>query len=407
MSIALAAIIGILAGGALTKNNHNFGFRALWYINAGLFGVATVTIALLYNPPLRETQKQSQRAKLANMDWIGIFLLSSGLTLFCMALTWSQNPYPWGNAHVAATFAIGCVLLIGLAVYEIWFKKDGMFHHALFKQGRNFPLAVGGIFIEGMVFFAVNNYLAFEISTLYEHDAMITAVRFSIGFYVFIISTVSIGFICTYTKRLRLPLVFGYMFFLSFFVTMATAEQGSSTAVWGYPVLFGAGLGILLNTLMTVAQLCTPPELIAPASGLMLSTRSIGASVGLAIYNAIFTHLLTSNLNSKVPAAVIPLGLPPTSIGALIGAFTSGDTSGLSQVPGITNAIIGAGGNAVLASFVVAFRYVWVTAGCFAFVAMLVAAIGIVDPSEEFNTHIDAPAESEEALYERKIDRNA
>ena len=60
----------------------------------------------------------------------------------------------------------------------------------------------------------------------------------------------------------------------------------------------------------------------------------------------------------------------------------------------------------MLQSFAVAFRFVWVTARCFAFVAM-VAAWFILDPKKEFNTRIDAPAESEEALYKETVNQHA
>ena len=348
----------------------------------------------------------TNRQKLARLDWIGYFLLAGGLTLFCMALVWSQNPYQWGNAHIVATFTIGCVFLIGLVVWETWIKSDGMFHHALFKRGRNFGLAIGCIFVEGLVFFALNNYYAFEVSTLYEHDSLLVGLRFSICFFTFAVSTALTGLYCSRFRSLRYPIVVGFGFFVIFMVCMATAGVGSNTPVWGYTVLFGCGLGILLNALMTTAQLGTPPELIASASGLIISTRSVGGSVSLAIYNAIFTHTLSTGLATKVPAAVLPLGLPPSSIGQLIGVLTSGTTNGLSQIPGITGPIIGAGGKAILQSFVPAFRYVWVTAACFAFVAM-VAAWFIVDPVKEFNAYIDAPAESEEALYGTRSTQHA
>jgi hypothetical protein len=402
ISIALSAIIVLLAGGALVRHDHNAGFRVLFYINAGIFGVAAVVIALLYNPPLREMQTRlTQRQKLARLDWLGFLLLSGGLTLFCMALVWSQNPYLWSDVHIIATFAIGCVLLVVLVLYEVRMKKDGMFHHALFKRGRNFGLAIGCIFVEGLVFFGLNNYYAFETSVLYEPDSLLVGLRFSICFFTFSISTALTGLFCTRYKVLRYPTMVGFGFFVVFMVCMATAGVGSNLAVLGYTVLFGCGLGILLNTLMTAAQLGTPPELIASASGLLISTRSVGGSIALAIYNALFTHQLSTNLASRVPAAVLPLGLPPTSIGALIGVLTSGaavDVGGLSQIPGVTPPIIRAAGLAVSQSFLLAFRYIWVTAGGFAFAAMI-AAWFIRDPTKEFNAHIDAPAEPEAVLY--------
>jgi hypothetical protein len=64
---------------------------------------------------------------------------------------------------------------------------------------------------------------------------------------------------------------------------MSSLTTGSSTAAWIYPVILGLGLGMSLTCLVTLAQLSTPPHLIAVASGLIISIRSLGASVGLAI----------------------------------------------------------------------------------------------------------------------------
>lgn len=397
IAVTCAAVVVLPLGGVLTRGSVQHGFRTLFYINAGLFALATIGALLLYNPPLRETQKMyTQREKLAKVDWIGLALILGGLTPFCVALTWSQNPYPWTNAHIIAPFAVGLVMVIGLLVYETWVKKDGMFHHRLFN--RNFSLALFCVFVEGLVYFSINNYFAFEIATVYEHNPVIFGVRLSTPYYYSQISTGLTGLYCTRTKTLRYPIVFGFSLFTIFMILMSTTQTGSNVAVWCYPILFGTGLGILLNTLMTLAQLGTPPELIAPASGLIISIRSVGGTIGLAIYNAIFTHKLSTNITKKIPAAVIPLGLPPSSLGPLIGDLTSGHTAAASQIPGATPAIIDAGANALMESFVNGFRFVWITAGCFALVATIVAFF-FRDPREEFNTRIDAPVESEESLY--------
>ena len=284
ISAAAGTVISLMIGGTLTRNNNHDGFRTLFYINAGFFAISTVGVAVLYNPPLRQLQIElKQREKLARIDWVGFFLLASGLVLFCMSLVWSQNPYPWTDAHILAPFVVGVVLLLCLVVYETRVKKDGIFHHSLFKRDRNFGLAIGCIFVEGLVFFSCNNYFAFEISTLYETDSLIVGLRYSICFFSYAVSTTLRGIYCTRTKQLRLPTVVGFALFLAFMIAMATATLNSSKAHWGYSVLFGLGLGVILNALMTAAQLGTPPELIATASGLIISTRSVGGSVALAI----------------------------------------------------------------------------------------------------------------------------
>ena len=52
-------------------------------------------------------------------------------------------------------------------------------------------------------------------------------------------------------------------------------------------------------------------------------------------------------------------------------------------------------------AYMVAFRWVWVAAGSFAFVA-LIGSLFLQDPKKEFNEKIDAPAETEDELYRRR-----
>merc|ERR1712093_366232 len=173
---------------------------------------------------------------------------------------------------------------------------------------------------------------------------------------------------------------------------MATSTPGSSDAVWGYPVLLGCGLGIAL------CAISTAPEMISITSGLLIGVRSLGGSIGLAIYNAIFTGKFSANLGTKIAGAVLPLGLPASSLPAFIGALASSDTAALADIPGVTPQIIGAGVGGLFEAFSIGFRYVWIAAGCFTVVAAI-SAIFLVDPVKEFNMRIDAPAEKEEDLY--------
>ncbi len=39
----------------------------------------------------------------------------------------------WRSAHVLATFLVGLAFLGGLAIHQSAFKRNGMFHHDLFR----------------------------------------------------------------------------------------------------------------------------------------------------------------------------------------------------------------------------------------------------------------------------------
>lgn len=152
---------------------------------------------------------------------------------------------------------------------------------------------------------------------------------------------------------------------------MATVTESSNKATWGYAIFFGLGCGISLTTVVVAAQLSTPPSLIAVTSGLVLSVRSLGGSVALPIYGAIQNSQISQNLVPEVLKRVLPLGLKPQYVPQFVAALAASDQEALLQIPGITPAIIAAGSEGIRQAYIPAFRYTWVTAGCFAAVACI------------------------------------
>lgn len=89
---ALGGLVGLLAGGAFTKGNPN-GFRAFFYLMAGIYAAATIICFIFYTPPPRELQMSlTSKEKWDKMDWVGSALLAIGFTLFVTSLSWAENP---------------------------------------------------------------------------------------------------------------------------------------------------------------------------------------------------------------------------------------------------------------------------------------------------------------------------
>ncbi|KAH7013643.1 major facilitator superfamily domain-containing protein [Ilyonectria destructans] len=392
-------IVGLILGGLFNRNGHSDGFRNYYYIATGMFAIAAVICFFAYQPPPTTLQASlNLRQKLARLDWIGYVLLASGLVLFCMGLAWSQNPYPWSDPHTSVPFAIGLALGIALVVYETKFKADGMFHHGLFsREDWNFAISLGAVFCEGLAFFAATVYFPFQVSVLYEEDPLLVGVRFSIAFMATIPASILTGLYCTITKKVRWITVFSFMIFVAFFACMATSDESSDTNTWGYPVLLGSALGMTLITLLTVAQLSTPTELISIASGLMISMRSLGGTVGIAIYNAVFRNAV-SQLGDKIADAVVKAGLPTESVGQFVENMLRHNETGVVLVPGVTPDIIESGVHALQNTYVKGFQHVWITAAAFVSLSTL-ATVFLTDPTSEFNNKIDAPVEKDENLY--------
>uniref|UniRef100_A0A0D2Y777 Major facilitator superfamily (MFS) profile domain-containing protein n=1 Tax=Fusarium oxysporum (strain Fo5176) TaxID=660025 RepID=A0A0D2Y777_FUSOF len=337
VSTALGAIIALLMGGGLLRHGDNSNYRIFWYVTAGLYALASLGCLIGYNPPPRDLQVSLDVSqKLKSLDWVGYALFAPALVLFCIALSWSQNPYSWDSANILAPFIISIVALIIFIVYEWRFKKDGMLHHELWRH-RNFAISLFVIFVEGIAFFAANSYFVFQISLVYDVSFLSGSVNFAILFIAAGVFSPVFGLWSSKRKTLRPPLVLGAICLLAFFILLATSKIDTPRyAFWIYPILPGIALPSIVPLSMVSAQFATTPELIALTSALMTSIRSLGGSIGLAINNAVLHNALDKELPKKIAEAALPLGLPASSLPALIQGLASQNKQAVAAVPGLT-----------------------------------------------------------------------
>lgn len=68
------------------------------------------------------------------MDWVGVFLFSSGFFLFLVGLNWGGKRYPWNSAAVISAVVIGAVELIA---FVIWGKSLGCVIASFLTTPRN------------------------------------------------------------------------------------------------------------------------------------------------------------------------------------------------------------------------------------------------------------------------------
>lgn len=118
---------------------------------------------------------------------------------------------------------------------------------------------------------------------------------------------------------------------------------------------------------------------------------------------------MSTNLAADIARATIPLGLPPPSVGAFIGAIMAHDDAALAQIEGVTPAIIGAGVQAMKGAYLKSFEKVWIAAAVISGVTALgkplplalnkrltvIVSLLFINPTKEFNDHVDAALEAE------------
>jgi EmrB/QacA subfamily drug resistance transporter len=308
----VATIAGPTLGGLLVTA---FDWRYIFFINLPV-GVAVVVLATMLIPDIHTNRKHS-------LDIAGVLLASAALLAICYGLVEGQR-YNWGTVSsfitIPMVIGLGIVLLaIFLLVQATRQDREPLVPFALFRN-RNFSLmnwvaatltiAMMGIFLPLTIY--LQSVLGF--SALKAGLALAPA------------SLVSM-FVAPLAGRLtdrvggKYILLTGLTLFGVGMGWIALSAQTSSSALdfLAPLIVAGFGMGCIFAPLSTVAMQDVKPEVAGAASGMLNTTRQVGAVIGTAAVGALLQNRLAAGWNSQ--ALLRTRTLPPPVRSAVVSGF--------------------------------------------------------------------------------------
>ncbi|CAK7210145.1 hypothetical protein SBRCBS47491_000672 [Sporothrix bragantina] len=373
----LAGFVGIGAGvmqGALMKYKvmgANRGWRVTFYMGGGFYILAAVMSLLFYRPKERPNPKGlSVVARLLKIDWVGIFLSTLGLLLFLLGLQYGGNPYPWTSPRVLSMIIVGVFLVLCCIIWEWKFVKDGMIPRSLFRH-RNFAIAIGLNFIEGMVGFACQAFIPQMLLKFITQDLILVPTYSIPGNCCTVIGAMGGGLITAKMRETKWVAIAGVSCLVICVATLPAMSPTASLAAFFIPSLVGMlGIGTLGGVISTIASLCTPDEYIAASISVGQALRGLGGSIAIVAFSSIYSAKLSTILPTEEAAAVIGAGLPPSSVEPLLLAAASNNATAMAQVPGVTQQILQVLSSASAEAYAECFRYIWYSTIPFAIVTL-------------------------------------
>ncbi len=315
----VATIAGPTLGGLLVTA---FDWRYIFFINLPI-GVAVVFLATILIPDLHTHRKHS-------LDIAGVLLASAALLAICYGLVEGQR-YNWGTitSFISIPLMIGFgILLLGifLLVQARRQDREPLVPFALFRN-RNFSLmnwvaatltiAMMGIFLPLTIY--LQSVLGF--SALKAGLALAPA------------SLVSM-FIAPMAGRLtdriggKYILVTGLALFGTGMGWIALSAQTSSSALdfLAPLIVAGFGMGCIFAPLSTVAMQDVQPQVAGAASGMLNTTRQVGAVIGTAAVGGLLQNRLAAGWNSQ--AQLRTRALPEPVRAAVVSGFRHATSRG-------------------------------------------------------------------------------
>lgn len=291
-AFTLASLTGPTIGGFLTDGP---GWRWCFYINLPVGAVAATLIWL--NLPFSR-----KGGRLADIDFIGAFLLSGATVSVLLALVWSNTEFGWVSAETLGLFAIGAVLLAGFVVQENR-HPQAIFPLFLFKN-RVFVQANLLVVIQGAGMFGAITYLPTFIQTSLGASATSSGLVSTPQSVALLITSIIGGQLVSRTGRFKLQVITGSAITVLAAFLMTTLD--STVPKWHIVVfmaLFGLGSGLVGPTISVVVQSSVGQELMGVATSGRQFFMQIGQVMGVAIFGLVFTTTYASAFTSSLPPA--------------------------------------------------------------------------------------------------------
>lgn len=299
--MGIGMVGGPLLGGLITDGP---GWR--WNFFVGLpFAVAAIVVLqrTLHLPPLTRRQ--------VKIDYLGALLLSAGIALLLLWVTFAGDSFAWGSWQTAAMVG-GSIALLALAVWAESRAAEPIIPLHLFKN-RTLVLSVIASVAVGIALFGtsvfLSQYMQLARGKTPTESGLLT-IPMVVG--VFVASTLS-GQIISRTGRYKGFMVAGATVLTAGLVLMGTIHYDTSfTLVALYMVILGTGVGMLMQNLVLAVQNTLDVREVGSGTSTVAFFRTLGGAIGVSALGAV----LAKRVGDLIVSGLTGLGIDASALGA-------------------------------------------------------------------------------------------
>jgi EmrB/QacA subfamily drug resistance transporter len=321
--MAVATVGGPLLGGFITDTidwRWNF-FIALPFAVAALF-IMQRTLHL----PARPKRK-------ARIDYVGIVLLSTAVSLLLIWVTGAGADYDWWSTETVLMVGGALLSTVLFIVVELR-SKEPLVPLTMFRN-RTFTLAVIASISIGIAMFGTSVFLS-QYMQLARGATPTEAGLMTIPMIAgLLLASIVIGGLVTRHGFWKPYLIVGGVLLIAGSYLLSTIHYDTNfVLVSVYMFLLGAGVGMTMQNLVLIVQNTAEPSEIGVASSGVTFFRSVGGTIGVSVMGATLAASATSLFTDRkddIGAALMTLGEKGVAIGEQLQSGTIPQVSALPE----------------------------------------------------------------------------
>ena len=350
---ATSSVLGPVIGGFFAGQQSILGitgWRWIFYINLPIGLIALVVV--------NRTLHLHQERRSHRIDWFGATALIVGLVPL-LIIAEQGRLWGWASPIAFACYLIGVAGIVSFVYVESRMGDDALIPLRLFRS-RNFAVGSGQSIVIGVGLFggiaSIPLYLQI-VKGASPTEAGLLILPMVAGIMA---AAVISGQLTSRTGHYRVFPIIGSAFLVIAMLLLYTIS--AHTPLWQtdlYMVVFGAGLGLNMQSIILAMQNAVPVRDMGVATSSVTFFRQMGGALGTAVFLSILFSAAPSKIAERFQAAGVR---PPT------GSVDLNDTSNLNRLPSAVR-------EPILAGFSDAMSVVFLVGACVLVIAFVLSTM--------------------------------
>ena len=288
--MAVGTVAGPLIGGVLTDT---LGWRWCFFV-----GVPIAIIAIIV---LQQTLHLPPRRRKVSIDYAGAVLLSAGVSLLLVWVSFAGTQFAWGSWQTAVMVPVALLLCVA-AVVAMSRAREPLIPLDLFRN-RTVVLAVLASIAVGIAMFGTSVFLS-QYLQIAKGKSPTSSGLLTIPMVIGVmLSSTIIGRVITKTGRYKRWMVLGTILMTCGLTLMGTLDETTSIAELAvFMFAIGAGVGMVMQNLVLVVQNTLPVHELGSGSAIIAFFRSLAGAIGVAALGAVLASKVRTTVASGLAA---------------------------------------------------------------------------------------------------------